>query len=146
MYKATEKKNFILFAMKSVLDRPNISDGTCTLQGHSVNLRCDVFLYQDSPALTDVFWTKDGIKLDIATHNGKYAVSDTTYPSLTINNVNYNDAGDYQLTVVNAVGKSSSEVIVLGNKIYLSNCTPKITKRHHFSLKSPRTYNTKLLS
>lgn len=106
--------------MKFVLDQPNISEGTCTLQGHSVKLRCDVFLYQDSPALTDVFWTKDRVKLDIATHNGKYAVLDTTNPSLTINNVNYNDAGDYQLTAVNAVGKTRSVVIVLGNIKYVS--------------------------
>lgn len=104
--------------MKSVLDRPNMFEGTCTLQGHSVKLRCDVFLYDDSPALTDVYWTKGGIKLDIAPNEGKYVGVNLTDPSLTINNVNYNDAGDYQLIAVNAVGETRSEVIVLGNMIH----------------------------
>lgn len=110
--------------MKFVLDRPNISEGTCTLQGHSVKLRCDVFLYHDSPALTDVYWTKGGIKLDIATYNGKYAGVNITDPSLTINNVNNNDAGDYQLFAVNAVGETRSEVIVLGKIINLIILNP----------------------
>lgn len=95
-------------------DRPNMSEGTCTLQGHAVKLRCDVFLYDESPALTDVYWTRGGIKLDTATHNGKYLGVNLTEPSLTINNVNYNDAGNYQLIALNAVGETISEVIVLG--------------------------------
>lgn len=95
-------------------DRPNMSEGTCTLQGHSVKLRCDIFLYDDSPALTDVYWTKDDIKLITATSVGKYVGVNITDPSLTINNVNHNDAGDYQLIALNAVGETRSKVIVLG--------------------------------
>lgn len=95
-------------------DRPNMSEGTCTLQGHAVKLRCDVFLYDESPALTDVYWTRGGIKLDIATQGGKYLGVNLTDPSLTINNVNYNDAGNYQLVALNAVGETRSEVIILG--------------------------------
>lgn len=110
--------------MKTVLDRPNMSGGTCTLQGHAVKLRCDVFLYDESPALTDVYWTKGGIKLDIATHNGKYLGVNLTDPSLTINNVNYNDAGNYQLIADNAVGETRSEVIILGNTIRSSIFAP----------------------
>lgn len=106
--------------MKSFLDRPNMSEGTCTLQGHSVKLRCDIFLYDDSPALTDVYWTKDDIKLITATSVGKYVGVNITDPSLTINNVNHNDAGDYQLIALNAVGETRSKVIVLGNIIRFS--------------------------
>lgn len=108
--KCTSKKTFL----QVTGDRPNMSEGTCTLQGHAVKLRCDVFLYDESPALTDVYWTKGGIKLVIATHEGKYLGVNLTDPSLTINNVNYNDAGSYQLIAVNAVGETRSEVIALG--------------------------------
>lgn len=108
--KCTSNKEFL----QVTGDRPNMSGGTCTLQGHAVKLRCDVFLYDESPALTDVYWTKGGIKLDIATHNGKYLGVNLTDPSLTINNVNYNDAGNYQLIADNAVGETRSEVIILG--------------------------------
>lgn len=101
-----------------------MSEGTCTLQGHAVKLRCDVFLYDESPALTDVYWTRGGIKLDIATQGGKYLGVNLTDPSLTINNVNYNDAGNYQLVAINAVGETRSEVIILGNKIHFSIFAP----------------------
>lgn len=104
-----------LFATKSVSDRPNISEGTCTLQGHAVKLRCDVFLYDESPTLTDVYWTKDGIKLNIGGSGGKFLGVDVNNQSLIINNVNYNDAGDYKLIAINAVGETRSKGIVLGN-------------------------------
>lgn len=97
-----------------------MSEGTCTLQGHAVKPRCDVFLYDELPALTDVYWTRGGIKLDIATQGGKYLGVNLTDPSLTINNVNYNDAGNYQLVALNVVGETRSEVIILGNKIHSS--------------------------
>lgn len=108
-------ENLTQSASKSVLDRPNMSKGTCTVQGCSVKLKCDVFLYEDSPAINNVDWTKNGIKLDITKSAGKYLGADINDPSLTINNVNFNDAGDYQLIAANDVGKTESEVIVLGN-------------------------------
>lgn len=104
-----------MFATKSVSDRPNISEGTCTLQGHAVKLRCDVFLYDESPTLTDVYWTRDGIKLNIGRSGGKYLKVDVNNQSLIINNVSYNDAGDYKLIAINAVGETRSKGIVLGN-------------------------------
>lgn len=106
--------------IKSVLDPPNMSEGTCTLQGYSVKLRCDVFLNETSPPVNDVYWTKNGIKLDVTKSDGKYSGVNINDPSLIINSVNHNDAGDYQLTAVNAVGESKSKVIVLGNKINYS--------------------------
>lgn len=94
-----------------------MSEVTCTFQGNSVKLKCHVFLYDESPALNDVYWTKNGVKIDIEKTNGKYSGVDINDPSLIINNVNHNDAGDYQLTAINAVGETKSEVIVLGNII-----------------------------
>lgn len=92
-----------------------MSEGTCTLLDRSVKLRCDVFLYDESPTVNDLYWTKNGIKLDVTKSNGKYSGVDINDPSLTINSINHNDAGDYQLIAVNAVGETGSEVIVLGN-------------------------------
>lgn len=99
---------------KIFLDRPNMSEGTCTLLNRSVKLRCDVFLYDESPAVNDVYWTKNGIKLHVSKSDGKYSGVDINDPSLIINSVNHNDAGDYQLIAVNEVGETKSEVIVLG--------------------------------
>lgn len=109
--------SLISFASKSFLDRPNISEGICTVLDRSVKLRCDVFLYDESLPLKDVYWTKNGEKLFTAINDGKYSGVNTNDPSLTINNVNYNDAGSYQLTAVNAVGETRSEVILLGNNM-----------------------------
>lgn len=105
----------------SVLGKPNISEVTCSLHGNSVKLKCDVFLYDESPPLDYVCWTKNGKQIFIATNNEKYARDDKNDLSLTINNVNYNDAGDYQLIAVNPVGETWSKVILLGNNIYRVN-------------------------
>lgn len=117
----------IFVCFKSVLDRPNISEGTCTSLDHSVKLKCDIFLYDESPAVNDVYWTKNGIKISFSTSDGKYAGVNINNPSLTINNVDCNDAGKYQLTAVNAVGETKSETIVLGNNelFYILACTYK---------------------
>lgn len=108
----------MLFASTFFLGKPNMPEVTCTFQSHSLKLKCQVFLYDESPALNDVYWTKNGMKIDIEKTNGKYSEMDINDPSLTINRVNHNDAGDYQLTAVNAVGEKESEVIVLGNIIH----------------------------
>lgn len=94
---------------------------TCSLHGNSVTLKCDVFLYDESPPLNNVYWTKGDKHIVIATNNGKYAGADKNDPSLTIYNVNYDDAGDYQLIAVNPVGETWSKVILLGNNIYESS-------------------------
>lgn len=91
---------------------------TCSLHGNSVKLRCDVFLYDESPALDDLYWIKNGKQIFIATNDEKYARVDKNDPSLTINNVDYNDAGDYKLIAINPVGETWSKVIVLGNNKY----------------------------
>lgn len=106
---------------KFVLDKPNISKGTCTLQGRSVKLKFDVFLYDGSPALNEneVYWTKEVDGDDdvrISTSDTK-CMMNTQDMSLTITAVDMYDAGNYRLNVANPVGKTESGVIVLGNNI-----------------------------
>lgn len=107
-----------------------MSEGTCTLLDRSVKLRCDVFLYDESPAINDLYWTKNGIKLDVTKSDGKYSGVDMNETSLIINSVNHNDAGDYQLTAVNEVGETRSEVIKLGND---DKCALNLQANNHTS-------------
>lgn len=80
-----------------------------------MKLIATVFLYFDElPAVQDVFWTKDGKKIDTNGSGGKYSEVTIQDPSLTIVDVNHHDAGSYQLTATNAVGSNKSEVIILG--------------------------------
>lgn len=74
-------------------------------------------LYDDSPDILEVFWTKNGEKIDARGSGGRLSDVTIDNPSLLIRDVNVEDAGNYQLTAVNAVGSTTSDVIVLG--IYL---------------------------
>lgn len=86
-----------------------------------MKLKCDVFLYDESPPLNYVYWTKGDKYTVIATNDEKYSGADINDPSLTIYNVNYDDAGKYQLIAVNPVGETRSTIILLGNNIYIIN-------------------------
>lgn len=102
-----------------VLGAPNImvSHDVC-FQNCSVKLISNVYLCSGKfPAIQDVFWTKNGAKLDIKGSGGKYSEVGVYDPSLIIYNVNHHDIGSYQLTATNAVGSTKSDVIVLGNTI-----------------------------
>lgn len=68
------------------------------------------------PAIKIIYWTKDGNKLETEEGGEKYSEVNTRNPSLTIHNVNHHDAGTYRLIATNAVGSTSSD-IVLGNTI-----------------------------
>uniref|UniRef100_A0A8W8NYD7 Ig-like domain-containing protein n=2 Tax=Magallana gigas TaxID=29159 RepID=A0A8W8NYD7_MAGGI len=106
--------------------KPNLSEVTCSLHGNSVKLKCDVFLYDESPPLNNVYWTKGVKHIFIATNDGKYAGADINDPSLTIYNVNCDDAGEYQLIAVNSVGETWSSVILLGvPEVLLKECVKK---------------------
>lgn len=115
---------------KSLLGKPNVSEVTCSLHGNSVKLKCDVFLYDESPPLNYVYWTKGVKHIVIAANDEKYSGADINDPSLTIYNVNNDDAGEYQLIAVNPVGETWSTVILLGNNIYnkSSKCLKKKKK------------------
>ncbi|XP_056000008.1 uncharacterized protein LOC130048042 [Ostrea edulis] len=80
----------------------------------SVTLVCKMALPINSPEVSDVFWTKDDIKIDILGREGKYSGGSIVDPSLTIKTVNSNDKGRYQCCVSNLMGKMRSEKIHLG--------------------------------
>lgn len=77
-----------------------------------------MYLYDDSPDILEVFWTKNGEKIDTRGSGGRLSEVTIDNPSLIIRDVNVDDAGNYQFTAVNAVGSSTSDVIVLSIYIY----------------------------
>lgn len=89
----------------------------------------DICPHGNLPKVQEVFWTKNGEKLDIKGSGGRYTEVGLNNPSLTIFGVNEYDAGSYQLIAFNDVGANKSDVIVLGN--FLSSMS-KIS----FSLKN----------
>lgn len=107
----------MLFVYHFVKGLPNItiSHKTC-VSNRSITLSGDVFLYESFPAVQNVFWTKDGKKLDTEEIGGKYTEVRADDLSLTILEVNKHDDGSYQLTATNAVGSTSSDIIILGIK------------------------------
>lgn len=98
---------------------PNIT----TSQETNIKCKClkligNVSLYDDSPDILEVFWTKNGEKIDTRGSGGRLSEMTIGNPSLIIRDVNVDDAGNYQLTAVNAVGSTTSDVIALG--IYIN--------------------------
>lgn len=87
------------------------------MENRAIELIANVFLYEKLPVLHNVFWTKNGEKLDTQGSGGRYNGMTTTEPSLTIFDVSEHDAGSYQLTATNLVGATTSDVIVLGKSI-----------------------------
>lgn len=71
-------------------------------------------MYDNSPCILGVYWTKDGKKIDIKENDGRFSEVTVDEPSLNIKDVNLDDIGDYQLTATNAVGSTKSDVIKLG--------------------------------
>lgn len=91
---------------------PNITTSLETnIKNRSVKLIGNVFIYDDSPGILEIFWTRNDERVKYEESDGKLFIDS---PTLTIKNVSPDDAGEYQLTATNAVGSSSSDVIVLG--------------------------------
>lgn len=94
---------------------PNITTSFVTnINNKSVKLMGEVYFLENSPGILKTFWTKNGEKIDIKESDGKLSEMINDNPSLTITNVGADDAGEYKVTAVNAVGSTTSEVIVLG--------------------------------
>lgn len=84
------------------------------IKDRSVKLIGNLYVYDDSPGILETFWTKNEKKKNPEESGGKlFKISDAN-SSLTIRNVSPDDAGEYRLTATNAVGSSTSDVIVLG--------------------------------
>lgn len=96
---------------------PNIT--TCqktNIKSKTVTLIGTVFLYDDSPEVSEVFWTKNGIRIDTQKSGGRLSEVTINDPSLTIKNVCRDDTGNYQLTATNAVGSTISDSIILAGR------------------------------
>lgn len=71
-------------------------------------------MIDDRPVIDEIYWTKNGNKIDTQGNEEKFSKVSVDVPSLTIYNVNQYDAGRYTLTATNAAGTTVSEPIVLG--------------------------------
>lgn len=89
------------------------------IKNRSVKLIGNVFINDDSPGIFDTFWTRNKKKIKSEESGGKLFEAYIDSPTLTIKNVSPDDAGEYQLTATNAVGESTSDVIVLGISVIL---------------------------
>lgn len=106
------------------VDPPNIMTSFNTnIKDRSVKLIGNLYVYDDSPGILETFWTKNEKKINPEKSGGKLSEISNEIPSLTISSVSPDDAGEYRLTATNAVGSSTSDVIVLGilvvYKIYI---------------------------
>lgn len=82
-----------------------------------------MFPYENLSGTEEVFWTKNGERINTQESNEKYSGIRIDYPSLTIRKVNQQDAGSYQFTATNSMGTTKSDIIVLGKTFYLCNQT-----------------------
>lgn len=100
---------------------PNIMTSEETvIRNKSVKLVGDVFVYDGSPDILEVFWTKNEEKIDTQGSGGRLSTVTVDDPSLTIRDVSHIDAGEYKLIARNAVGTTSSDIIVLGILTYIT--------------------------
>lgn len=94
---------------------PNITTSLETnIKSRYVKLIGTVSLYDGSPDILEVFWTKNGKKINPQKTCGKLSGATINDPSLIIREVCRDDAGCYQLTAMNAVGSTRSDKIILG--------------------------------
>lgn len=111
----------------TIIDKPMVNlsiieQPESVMYGNSITLQAEVEPFLDSSTVT---WTryKKGNKERI-THSGKFFIdnSDTRYPKLLIDNLDFNDNGQYVVTVTNARGTGSADIeIKIGGKLF--TCT-----------------------
>lgn len=103
---------YIILGHPNVLTRCIINN-----KNRSVTLIGKVSATGENSKVHTVYWSKDGEIIDKKIGERKYSKVTVENPSLTIHNVNHQDAGSYQLIAINAVGSNKSD-IVLGNIIF----------------------------
>lgn len=105
-----------MFLIIHILGLPNITVSHVTdFMNRSIKLNGAVFVSDDSPGIQEVFWSKNGEKIDIQGSGGRLSGGNINNPSLTIRGVSQEDVGKYHLTAVNAIGQNDSDVITIGN-------------------------------
>lgn len=98
---------------------PNITTSFVTdIKNRSVKLIGNLYVYDDSPGILQTFWTKNNKRINTRESKGKLSETRTDNPSLTITNVGPDDAAEYKLIAINAVGSTTSDAIVLGSLIF----------------------------
>lgn len=94
------------------LEPPIVSTSHKSYNGtRSVKLIGNVSVIDGYPALHSVNWFKNGEMIDIQAGGRIHLKRSDKNPSLTIHNVNHQDAGSYRLTVTNAVGSDNSDIV-----------------------------------
>lgn len=107
-----QSKTFLKFFF---IDPPNIiTTFESNIKNQSVILIGNVYFLDNSPDVLETFWTKNNERLNTEESGGKLSEMRIDNPSLTIRNVSPDDAGEYRLTAINAIGSTTSDVIVLG--------------------------------
>lgn len=112
---------YILNLSCFVSEPPNVlTSHEIFIKNRAMRLIGKVFVNDWSPEIQNIKWSKDGQDIESEEEeNAKYSKENGS--SLTINKVNHNDAGSYQLTATNAVGSSRSQIVlgtVLLQKVY----------------------------
>lgn len=78
--------------------------------GNDIHLNCS---YDSNPQAIFLYWLKNGTRINLDFQREKYSKSNTTYPDLTIYNVQLNDTGIYVCCVGNVIGVGCSAYIKL---------------------------------
>lgn len=103
---------FIILGHPNVLTRCIINH-----KNHSVILAGKVSATGENFKVHTVYWSKNGEIIDNKVGDRKYSKVTVQNPSLTIHNVNRQDAGSYRFTAITSAGSQESE-IVFGNIVF----------------------------
>lgn len=79
-------------------------------ENRSVRLIGEVSATDQNATVYDVYWSKNGVKIDIEAGGKIQLKKSDNNQSLTIHNVNHRDAGSYRLTAISSAGSNESEI------------------------------------
>lgn len=81
------------------------------------------YVYDDLFGILEMFWIKNEKKINLEKSGGKFFEISNEILLFIISSVSFDDVGEYWFIVINVVGLSISDVIVLGilvvYKIYI---------------------------
>lgn len=103
---------YIILGHPNVLTRCIINN-----KNRSVTLIGKVSATGENSKVHTVYWSKDGEIIDKKIGERKFSKVTVENPSLTIHNVNHQDAGSYRFTAISSAGSNEGE-IVFGNVVF----------------------------